>query len=129
MEAIPRDLGSGEALSGVACPECPGVLRVHKTDRGRLEFRCRVGHVVSTWELVSAKEGALESRLWAALVAAAELDAVLRDLAEQALPERVADSDLRLVALDRIVGVLRELIEHNEPVRLAGCSQDPKERP
>jgi two-component system chemotaxis response regulator CheB len=58
------------------CPDCGGTLWEHD-EHGLLRFRCRVGHAYSTEGLLGGQLGALESALWAAVVALEER----RDLA------------------------------------------------
>ena len=60
------------------CPDCGGTLWEHD-EHGLLRFRCRVGHAYSTEGLLAGQLGALESALWAAVVALEER----RDLASR----------------------------------------------
>ena len=57
MHAIPSRpvAGKGEEITGVSCPDCPGVLGV-STENDHLRFRCRIGHVYSLQDLVEAKD-------------------------------------------------------------------------
>jgi two-component system, chemotaxis family, protein-glutamate methylesterase/glutaminase len=58
-------------LTEFTCPECGGTLW-HRHDYGAERFRCRVGHSFSAIELLLGKQGAVESALWAAIVALQE---------------------------------------------------------
>src|SRR5207248_11751710 len=52
--------------SGIACPECHGVLWAPADDESA-DFRCRVGHAYSPESLLDAHSASLESSLWAGL--------------------------------------------------------------
>lgn len=58
-------------LTELTCPECGGTLW-HRNDYGAQRFRCRVGHSFSADGLMLGKQAALESALWAAIVALQE---------------------------------------------------------
>lgn len=58
-------------VSEFTCPECGGTLFL-ETDLGTERFRCRVGHSFSSRGLFIGKHDALESALWAAIVALEE---------------------------------------------------------
>src|SRR5262249_10889206 len=55
-------------LTPLTCPECGGTLW-HHDDYGIQRFRCRVGHTFSAHTLMVGKQDAIESALWAAIVA------------------------------------------------------------
>src|SRR5262249_47854170 len=74
--------GMGEP-SGIACPECHGVLWVEK-ENGRLHFRCRVGHGYSQKTLEAAMSESLEQALWTAVRAIEEKVSLLHQLAKNA---------------------------------------------
>ncbi|MST33211.1 chemotaxis protein CheB [Acidimicrobiaceae bacterium USS-CC1] len=93
-------------LTEFTCPECGGALR--RDERyGAWRFRCRVGHTYSATSLLTGKHDALETALWAAIVALEErrdLSRQVRDrLADQGSPPRgvarfeqdIADSERR----------------------------------
>ena len=81
MNSLPHDLpGDGEeSFTGLVCPECAGNLVVRR-DAEYLSFRCRVGHAYSVVELITAKETTLETRLWSAVFAFEELQALVTEL-------------------------------------------------
>ena len=56
-ESLPTD-GEGH-FTGVSCPDCSGML-VIRAHRSLISFVCRIGHVYSPVELLSAKEELLE---------------------------------------------------------------------
>lgn len=58
-------------LTALTCPECGGTLW-QRADYGAERFRCRVGHSFSADGLMVGKQTALESALWAAIVALQE---------------------------------------------------------
>lgn len=82
MYALPPGLVAGaEQVTGIACPECPGVLTVTVEGAHRyLHFKCRIGHVFSTDELIAAKERQIEDNVWSAVTSVEELTQLLRDL-------------------------------------------------
>jgi hypothetical protein len=74
MHAIPLRLIAQLEVTGLACPDCSGVLaaRVEGRDHS-LAFECRVGHTDDVSELLQAKEEVLEERLWSAATGLREL--------------------------------------------------------
>jgi two-component system, chemotaxis family, protein-glutamate methylesterase/glutaminase len=72
MESVdPREEERRQSLSPFTCPECGGTL--WKVDElGAERYRCRVGHAFSEGSLFRGKQDALESALWAAIVALEE---------------------------------------------------------
>jgi len=117
MQAIPRRpaVDESETVTGISCPDCPGVLAV--TNEGRwLRFRCRVGHLYSLKELIQFKEQRLENLLWAPVTALDELAHLLREVVElgEAGPLRGAYEERAERAL-RHVEVLKRLIEDSTP--------------
>jgi len=80
----PRIEASDGAVTGVACPDCSGVLGVRAEGRdGFLVFVCRILHTYDVAELLAVKEERLEERLWCGVVALEELAQLLADLAAQ----------------------------------------------
>ena len=81
MNSLPNDLprDGEESFTGLVCPDCAGNLVVRR-DAEYLSFRCRVGHAYSVVELIAAKETTLETRLWSAVFAFEELQAMLTEL-------------------------------------------------
>jgi hypothetical protein len=117
MLALPEDAREqGPArLTGVTCPECPGVLTVEAEDRDALVFECRIGHSFSSDELIADKEKQAERLLWAAVEALEELGALLWDLGVDG--ERAKRAQEEAVAVRRLIDatVLAKLDE------VAGC--------
>ena len=122
MEAIPSRpvSGRGEEITGVSCPDCPGVLAV-STENDHLRFRCRIGHVYSLQDLIEAKERRLEDLLLAPITALDELATLLREVVamgrEIGPPEHF---ESRAARADRHAATIRAVIEENEPTRLDG---------
>ena len=56
MKALPADTAKHQRITGLGCPECPGVLEVSHTEEGYFNFHCRIGHVLSLQDLILAKE-------------------------------------------------------------------------
>lgn len=100
-------------LTPLTCPECGGTLW-HRRDYRAERYRCRVGHNFSADGLVLRKQTALESALWAAIVALDERAEVSRRSARHlelagrsAQLERYrADS----AAAEQRAGLLRDLV-------------------
>jgi two-component system chemotaxis response regulator CheB len=65
------EMGDPSELTPLTCPECGGTLWLHDEFGGE-RFRCRVGHSFSAHGLLLGKKAALESALWAAIVALEE---------------------------------------------------------
>ena len=113
MEALPAAVRSSTDLliTGVTCPACPGTLAARALrPGGMLEFRCRIGHLFTDEELLTAKEDRLEAHLWGTVTVLEELVALLDDLGRH--------TDRRTRALS-MVTVLRHLIQGDRPVTLA----------
>jgi hypothetical protein len=124
MFALPPSLrlDGDPQVSGLACPDCCGVLEVELQGRnGHLGFRCRIEHTYALPDLLLSKEQAVEDRLWRALTAVEELVALLRDLearAEECWPEGGERCHSRRVALDVYADTLRRVIEEDRPLSL-----------
>ena len=116
MPALPADAREpGTArLTGVTCPDCPGVLTVQADGRDSLVFVCRVGHTYSAEELVCDKEKRAELLLWAAVEALEELAALLKDTGIDGERARRALEESRLV---------RRLIDSTVPTELTRASK------
>jgi two-component system chemotaxis response regulator CheB len=67
---VPEPAG-GDDLTPFTCPDCGGTLWLHD-EHGVRRYRCRVGHAFSAEGLLLGKREALESALWAAVVALRE---------------------------------------------------------
>jgi hypothetical protein len=122
MFALPPSLrtDAGFQVSGLACPDCCGVLQVEMQGRkGHLGFRCRVGHAYALPDLLLAKEQTIEDRLWSALVAVEELVALLRDLearAEECWPGGEERCRSRRAALEAYLVTLRRVVQEDRPL-------------
>ena len=103
--------------TGLACPECPGVLEVAGTTGGHLTFRCRIGHVLSLRDLILAKESRIDAALWGSVECLEELAALCRDLT--ALGQVLVVDQPTLVKRAALASALaesiRQIIERNEP--------------
>jgi len=121
MKAIVRwpGVGEPEAVTGISCPDCPGVLGV-TNDGHSLQFRCRIGHLYSLKELIQSKEQRLEDRLWDPVTALDELAHLLREAieAEETGPLREAYEERAERAL-RYAEALRALIDDDSPTPVA----------
>jgi two-component system chemotaxis response regulator CheB len=80
--------GGGQLFSGFTCPECRGPLYESRR-KGPVEFRCRVGHVLSLGTLITEETNTQERKLYEAVVALEEG----ADLAEYAAA-RMEGADL-----------------------------------
>ena len=124
MFALPPSLrrNDGPQVTGIACPDCCGVLEVQMQGRkGHLDFRCRIGHVSALPDLLLSKEQAVEARLWGALVAVEELVALLSDLesrGDECWPGGGGRCRTRRAALEAYVGTLRRVIQDDRPLSL-----------
>lgn len=120
MQAIPPlRPGETERVTGITCPDCPGVLQVSLLDE-YVHFRCRIGHTYSLVELIRGKEEQLEDLLWAPVTAFEELAAILTDALEAQL---IAPTDgrfaERIALARRQAEALRAIIEHDVVTALA----------
>lgn len=123
--AIPGDVppGGEERATSLVCPDCAGTLVVRREGSRSLVFRCRVGHLYATPELLAGKEARLEVRLWSVVAALDELAALLRDLGCD--PERRQ-------RVERHAAMVREIIEQSRAVRLddlGSCVKIDEEEP
>jgi len=132
MYALPRRNASGHAClpTGLSCPDCDGVLGiVWEGQEHHPSFRCRVGHRFALTELLAAKEGRLENRLWAALVAVEEVVAVLHDIeSDPHLMNCMGNGGRwreRIARGQRLAGRLRVLIENDQPIDLSAAPVSP----
>jgi len=100
-------------LTPLTCPECGGTLW-HRHDYGAERYRCRVGHTFSADGLMLGKQAALESALWAAIVALDERAEVSRRIARRlelaGRSVRLARYQADSAAAEQRAGVLRDLI-------------------
>jgi hypothetical protein len=129
MYALPNGLRDGHEplLSGVACPDCCGMLAVHpEGKRWTLVFECRVGHTYMLEELLAAKEERLDEQLWRSYTALVELAALLGDVCDHERSETaVARYREREIRARGHAERLRELIEKNGPVVLPAGTEGP----
>ena len=96
MRGLPDELPDDgqEAFTGLVCPDCSGNLVIRR-DAQYVSFRCRVGHAYSIVELITAKESALEVRMWSAVFGFEELTALLGDLDGHRLIEHLGAASCR----------------------------------
>ena len=125
MQALPGDLSRGPdpQSTNLGCPDCAGTLTVQTLgDHGHLHFLCRIGHTYGLTELLAAKEGRIEERLWTAVVAMEEMGALLDDLVTAAsalgVGGVVETFQQRSSSLATHARRLRELIEGERPLSL-----------
>jgi hypothetical protein len=128
MHAVPpaaNETRTGEPqLSGLVCPDCPGVLSVERQGHtGHLHFICRIGHAFALPEVLLAKEEAIEQSFWATVLALEEMAALLRDLGDQVQRECGAEvaraGRQRQQGVERLVQQIRRLIEADRPLNLS----------
>ncbi len=122
MNSLPEELprGGNEAFCGLVCPDCAGNIVVHVQQR-HVTFRCRVGHAFSTGELLTAKETALERRMWSAIFAYEELTSLLGELETHDLMDGFGLEDCRrraAVAREHAVR-LRNLLQEDRSLGLS----------
>jgi hypothetical protein len=125
MRVLPPDLEprAEQSITAMGCPDCPGTLQVRaEGERGLLRFECRIGHVYSLDELLLAKEGKAEERLWTAVLAFEEMAALLEDLASHAerhgLHEVGRCYEARRGRARLMVAALQRLAAQDRPLRL-----------
>jgi two-component system chemotaxis response regulator CheB len=82
---------SKSTVTEFSCPDCIGVLKVHREDNRHRDYRCQVGHHFSTRTLLIAKEKEVERVLWSAAALLEHVALVYQRLIE----EDVAGSDVR----------------------------------
>jgi hypothetical protein len=118
-ETLPAPLRSGVHPSGVICPECGGILTVEVKGPVHLHFVCRVGHAFSLEELLELKKDMVERQLWTLVYHLEEFAALLGALErEDRPPGNEASGRQRRRALQHHVAAIRDLIEHDGPLRL-----------
>ena len=129
MDAIPsRPLGERAQITGVACPDCPGVLEV-SAEHGHLRFRCRIGHVYSLAELIEGKERRIEDRLLAPVTALDELATLLREIVATGRANGAPEAfEARAERALRHARMIRSIIEENEPTPLENPKVLPRGR-
>jgi two-component system chemotaxis response regulator CheB len=119
MNSLPSDLplDGEESFTGLVCPDCAGNLVVRR-DAEFMTFRCRVGHAYSLVELVTAKETTLETRLWSAVFAFEELQALLTELDAHGLAESLDSGACRdrAALAGRQAERLRAIIQDDRPL-------------
>ena len=96
--------------SGIACPECHGVLWAADDDESP-DFACRVGHAYSTESLVEAHAQSVEPALWAAVRSLEEQASLVRHLARKADRRGDALTAARLEERARTAGEHAAIIE------------------
>lgn len=100
-------------LSPFTCPECGGSLWLEDGD-GVERYRCRVGHGFSPRGLLVGKQDAIETALWAAIVALEERAdlsrRLMRRLEKDSNPTRVQRYRHDIEHAGQQIEVLRDLI-------------------
>lgn len=100
-------------LTPLTCPECGGTLW-HRHDYGAERYGCRVGHTFSADGLMLGKQAALESALWAAIVALEERAEISRRIARRLefarRSARLSRYQADGASAEQRAGVLRDLI-------------------
>jgi two-component system chemotaxis response regulator CheB len=80
---MPEEVNPGIGPSAAySCPDCGGGM-VENRNGDLLQFRCRVGHVLSPESMLQAEDDSVERALWAALRALEDSAAVLRRIAAE----------------------------------------------
>jgi two-component system, chemotaxis family, protein-glutamate methylesterase/glutaminase len=101
------------APTALTCPECGGSLSLID-EYGTERFRCRVGHAFSADGLLVGKQHALESALWAAIVALDERADVYRRIIGRLEPtgreSQVARHRRNMLTAERHASYLRTVI-------------------
>jgi two-component system chemotaxis response regulator CheB len=125
MKALPSPVPSApdEAISGLSCPECFGVLNVMaEGSRDTLRFRCRIGHAYSAEEVLAGKERNLEDHLWAAITRIDELATFLGELVVAGRAgDRAAEYEERARECLRQKDVLTNLIQARAVADMPAC--------
>ena len=115
-------VGSGDAPgtpTGIACPDCHGVLWASSGDDDGPEFGCRIGHGYSAEALLEAHGESVESALWAGIRALEEQASLAKHMAGKA--ERRGDrlTAQRLVVrgstADEHAGLIRAMLLKSTP--------------
>ena len=128
MRALPHAIeGEVPQVTGIACPDCSGVLAVRLEGHEGLSFLCRIGHTYDLTELLSAKEEGLDVRLWSVITAFEELVALLEDLTRFENRRRAywVLFDDRVARAREAVVALREIARTNRPIDLAPAEPGP----
>jgi hypothetical protein len=91
---------------------------VIQRDGRYVSFRCRVGHAYSVAELITAKESALEARMWSAVFGFEELSALLSNLDDLGLAAHLAAGSGRdrATLARRQAARLRAIVQDDRPV-------------
>lgn len=125
MRAIPSNPPAfpEEEISGLSCPECYGVLNVSTEGDGRvLRFRCRIGHLYSSDEVVVGKERSVEDHLWAAVTALTELAAMLHEIVASGRDANRAETfTTRARRATEQAAALRSVLDQSDPIVLGSA--------
>jgi two-component system chemotaxis response regulator CheB len=101
-------------LTPLTCPDCGGTLW-RRDEYGVERFRCRVGHTYSADGLLLGKQTALESALWAAIVALEEradvARRIIRRLGESGRHAQLARYRGDVAEAEKRAELLRELMD------------------
>ena len=130
MYALPPEIEATLNVTGIACPDCSGVLTVKAEGRdGFLIFVCRIQHSYDLAELLAAMEEQVEERLWSAVVGLEELAKLLGELAErggnhgESAGARRAYEE-RAATAQQHADALRAMANANHPVDLTQAQTD-----
>jgi two-component system chemotaxis response regulator CheB len=127
MRAVPADppAAPNEVVSGLSCPECLGVLNVSADGpRATLRFRCRVGHLYSTEEVVIGKERRLEEHVWMAVTLLEELVTFLHELGDGGSDPVARTCVERAARATGQARTLRQFLADNVPTAVSGASPE-----
>ena len=98
-----------ERFSGVTCPECRGPLYI--SEPGPLQFRCRVGHVLSLKTLFDEHTSTQERKLYEAMVALQEGADLAELIASRSNGGEPAELEKEAAQLRRDAETVRKLVE------------------
>lgn len=95
-----------------ACPECGGVMKLHRLGRLK-EYTCHVGHRFSSKTMIAEKTEVVERAIWTALSQSEELSSLLEQAAD-ADGEASTEIEQELARRRNEQEVLRSLIERTK---------------
>lgn len=110
---IPEDVSvpDEEEPSTQACPECGGVMKLHRMGR-LIEYTCHVGHRLSPKTMIAQKTEVVENSIWRALSQSQELSIILEQARSSADPQTAAGLKEELAQRKREQELLQTLVEH-----------------
>lgn len=119
MKGLPDELPADgtEGFTGLVCPDCSGNLVIAR-DAHYVSFRCRIGHAYSIAELITAKESALEAKMWTTVFSLEELAALLTGLEEHGLTAHLGSEACfeRASLARRQADRLRAIVQDDRPL-------------